>query len=246
MEYLKGFMVFAFLFSYRTTNVKNKYIMKLKLIAALFLSSLLIFSCSKNETDKISEAEQIQQRKISDIIPQKYLDTLTSLGLVINEGLKPPVVNGQFKFSPNILKKSNIAADKPGNKYADPSVKFYDQNNSTYDIRLIGRNLLVDNDTSISTAISGEGDKFTVYGKVRSTSGDNTAVFAIVFSGSITDGVIKNMTYGAINIDNSKGGNKYIPEGTGRIFYEGDYTSEVLSTWRIIKTPSLPSPGSVH
>lgn len=220
--------------------------MKLKLITALFLSSVLVFSCKKNETDKVSEAQQIQQRKISDIIPQKFLDTLTSLGFIINDGVKPPVINGQFKFSPNILKKSNIPTDKPGNKYLDPSVKFYDQNNSTFDIRLIGRNLLVDNDTSISTAISGEGDRFTVYGKVRSTSGNNTAVFAIVFSGTMTDGVVKNMTYGAINIDNSKGGNSYIPEGKCRIFYEGDYNSEILSTWRIIKTPSLPSPGSLQ
>lgn len=190
---------------------------------------MMVFSCKKDDDPTI---EQLQQDKIEDIISANFIDTLRSLGLVINEGTTPPNVNGIYGHNPLILKATNRPSDEIGYKFSDAALKLFDQNNSNYEIKLLAKNFVANRDTSIVTAISGTGNKFTVYGKVKATASETVfAYFGIVISGEMMNGIIKNFEYGLINIDNSQGKNYFIEEGEARLIYESDQASDILDTF---------------
>lgn len=183
------------------------------------LLGVLITSC--NKVNPVT----IQQQKISDVIPAKYLDTLKHLGITIHEGTTPPNIEGTYEISPVKSKASNIPGDIIGSYFANAKVKFYEQSNSDFGIRLLAINILSYRDSSLSTAISGSGNNFTVYGKVRTYSGTNTAVFGVVLSGEKDGSNLKNIEWGLINIDDSNGNNAFIKEGQARLQYDIDFVS---------------------
>ncbi|MFN8284913.1 MAG: hypothetical protein U0U67_16945 [Chitinophagales bacterium] len=197
-----------------------------KLACIIILLGTFIISCKKDNG-------QTQQQKINEIIPQKYVDTLKRLGITIHEGTTPPNVEGIYYISPVKSKASNIPTDVLGTLYANTKVKFYEQNNNDFGIRLLAINILSFKDSSLSTAISGSGNNFTVFGKVRTYSGPNTAVFGVVFSGEMDGDIIKNIEWGLINIDDSQGNGAFIKEGQARLQYESDFVSEAISSLRI-------------
>lgn len=208
--------------------------MKMQLILKGFLAILVIgFAISITSCKKEPSAAEIQTKRISDIIPQKYLDSLIRLGVTIHEGTTPPLVNGIYLANPTVLVASNVAGDIIGNTFADVKVKLTDQNNSNFGITLFGKLLLGNNDTSIVTAISGSGNDFTVYGKVKaSANATNYAIFAVIISGTLSaDGII-NYQDALINIDNSNGGTYFIPEGTGRLIKDGNNLASNTSFFR--------------
>ncbi len=212
--------------------MKKQIILK-SILAILVLSiGVSTSSCKKEQS-----AAEIQTKRISDIIPQKYLDSLIRLGVTIHEGTTPPIVNGIYIANPTVLLASTVAGDIIGNTFADVEVKLTDQNNSTFGITLFGKKLLGDNDTSIVTAISGSGNNFTVYGKVKaSANSSNYAIFAIIISGTLSaDGII-NYQDALINIDNSNGGSLFIPEGTGRLIKDGNNLASTTSFFRLSNT----------
>lgn len=185
-----------------------------------------LFACKKDK-EKVDELakQEVLQKKIADIIPKEFQDTLTKLGLVINQDVNPPKFNNEaFIFTPFVLFKSNRPQDAPNLKFLDGRVKFFDQDQDN-NIKLIGKNLLNEADTSIVTAISGSGNQFTIYGKVKSFAGTNSAVFAIVISGSREGTELKDIRMGIINIDNSKGGTRFIKQGEARVAFDTDKIS---------------------
>ena len=204
--------------------------MKNLLVLLCLLSAVMVISCSKS--DKVNPTpDEILNKKISDILPQKYIDTLAKLGLTVNQGTTPPNVEGAFRIAPLILKNSNIKTDFPGQAFHDASVKFFEQSTKDFGIKLVGKFFLNAADTSITTAISGSGNNFTVYGKVKSVSSDKTkfAYFGILLSGTKDGANLKNVTYGVINIDNTHGTGVFISEGQGRVGYDKDLVSESIN-----------------
>lgn len=204
--------------------------MKNLFITACILT-LFTVSCSKRQ-DLVEEInkQEILNNKIKDIIPQQYIDSLTKLGLVINSDFNPPNIEGTYIATPLVLKATSVPNDKIsiGGLFLDGKFQLSSQTKD-FDIKLIGRNLLHERDTSIVTAIAGSGNNFTIYGKVRSTSGTNSAIFAIIISG-IKDGQnLKDFKMGIINIDDSKAGTgKFIKLGTGRVAEDRDGSTTPL------------------
>ncbi|ETZ21923.1 hypothetical protein [Pedobacter sp. V48] len=202
--------------------MKNTSILILAIISISYLAS-----CKKGKDGPSNE--EILKNKIEDVIPQQYLDTLKTLNFPVNEGTTPPNMEGAFYVSPLILRVSNILGDKPGNAFLSSKVKFFDQHNDDFGISLIGEHVLTLRDTSIVTAISGSGNNFTIYGKVKSTYGSYSAIFATIISGIKEGNNIKNYTIGIINIDNSKGGTGiFVPEGKARVAYDSDLITESI------------------
>lgn len=191
-----------------------------------FLISIVLFACSKDDKKGPSN-EDILTKKIADIIPQKYLDTLKILGLDVHQGVTPPNVEGTYSIAPNKLDTSNVPNDAPGTYFSNSTVTFSAQSATDFSIRLTGKNFVSSADTSIATAISGSGNNFTVYGKVKSVSGTHSAIFALIFTGTKEGANLKNVRVGIINVDNSKGGTGvFINEGLGRIAFDEDHVSE--------------------
>jgi len=198
------------------------------IVAIIVISFAIATSSCKKENDQ----EKLQQ-KIDQVIPQAYIDTLKHLGITINDGTTPPDVQGIYEIQPATLKASNISADVIGTVFSVMKVKLFSQSNSDFSIQLYGKNFLGANDTSLVTAISGSGNNFTVYGKVKAFNGSNSAVFALIISGTKETDGLKNVVFGLINIDNSNGNGSFIQEGKARLFYDSDLTSNNISTFRL-------------
>lgn len=201
-------------------------------VLLLFAFGVLLLppSCKKDDSGEKDELQEL----IDGIIPQQYIDTLRGLGLTIYEGKNPPVVNGIYEFQPTVLLNSNRPTDVVGQTFANAKVLYQNQSNSTFKIDLLGKMLFGSNDTSINTAISGSGNFFTVYGQVKSTIGASTAIFAIIMSGELAAGGIKDFKYGIINVDGSGDieGN-FIKEGEGRIIHDSDQFSPKADFFKV-------------
>jgi len=199
--------------------------------AAICAASVLLFSaCSKDKklVEKINQQE-VLNRKIQEIIPERYLDSLRKLGMTIYTEAAPPKLDGAYFISPAILLKSSHLKDPEGYRFLDAKVQFSDQKED-FSIRMLGRNFLKERDTSLVTAISGSGNNFTVYGKVKASSGTQFAIFALIISGTKSDSEIKNIRYALLNIDNSHGDDShFLPEGFGRLIYDADGSSPSIT-----------------
>ncbi len=201
-----------------------------KLLFAAMCCLATFFACKKDGTPLTDE--EILNNKISEIIPQEYIDTLIKLGLPINEGTTPVDVTGAYVASPNLLLASNIPTDTKDMKFLDGYFRLFGQNNKDFSINLLGKNFLNKADTSIVTAISGVGNNFTVYGKVKSTSGSSSAIFAILLSGTKNGSTITGLKYGLINIDGSKdAAGVFIKEGQARITYDQDGVGAAVANY---------------
>ncbi|OYD42922.1 hypothetical protein [Sphingobacterium cellulitidis] len=197
----------------------------LKITLTALLLSFILISCDKDGNEV--EDEKILTERIEDIIPKQYLDTLKKLDFVIHSGVKPPTVEGKFAIKPHILDTSNIASDRPGHRFQDAKIELSGQNNKDFSILLYGENFIHNRDTSITTAISGTDNKFTIYGKVKSTVGSSSAIIGMIISAELgNDGNVKNCKTGIIMIDDSKGGGNFISNGQARIAFDSDFISE--------------------
>ncbi|WP_231426074.1 MULTISPECIES: hypothetical protein [Pedobacter] len=188
-------------------------------------------SCSKNKelTEEINQAE-IQKKQIQQVIPDQYLDSLKKLGLTINTGVSPVNVEGNYAINPLILQSTNIKGDYViGYKFADARVNLSQQKDD-FSIKLLGKNFVSSRDTSLVTAVSGTGNNFTVYGKIKSTQGGKVAEFAIIFSGTLENKTIRGFKYGLICISNKNGSDAtFIKEGQGRVIVESDGLSTAIT-----------------
>ncbi len=202
---------------------------------------VMVVACSLIATAcKKESATQKQQQQINQVLPQKYIDTLKNLGITIYDGTTPPTVNGIYVISPFKLKATTLSSDFPiGTTFLDAKLKLENQNNTDFSINILGKNLLASNDTSIISAISGSGNNFTVYGKVKATNGTSYAYFALVMSGTMGSSAIQNFEMGLINIDNSHGEGVFMPEGAARLIYDADFTSVTTTVFRIA-TETMP------
>lgn len=201
---------------------------RFKTVLILALCVLMFFACKK-DTDEVVETIKKEElvKKINDIIPKQYQDTLTKLGISLNLDVDPPNMEGAFSFKPVKLLKSNRPEDPASFTFSDVTIKFLSQDKDN-NIKLIGRKLLNDADTSIVTAISGKGNDFTIYGKVKSVGGSNSAIFGIIISGTKDGNLLRNIRYGLINIDNKNGGTRFIRQGEARVIFDADLVSESI------------------
>lgn len=197
-------------------------------MATLVAGTGLLFciSCSKHDGP---DKKEILHKKITDIIPQKYLDSLKKLGLPVYTETDPPNVEGSYYIDPYLLRASNISTDVPGYLFLSGKLRLFNQHTSDFGIDLIGENFLANRDTSIATAIAGHGKYFTVYGKLKATMGRNTAINAILFSGIKNGEVLDSVVVGLININDSLDfDHVFIKEGQARVAYDGNYVSDAI------------------
>lgn len=207
------------------TNQQN-----IKWLALVLIAVTIFAACKKDkENEEVVEAIKKEElvKKIADIIPKEYQDTLTKLGISLNLDVTPPNMEGAFAIKPVKLLKSNRPEDPSTLTFTDVTVKFLAQD-SENNIKLIGKKFLTDADTSIVTAISGKGNDFTIYGKVKSVSGANSAIFGIIISGTKDGAILRNVRYGLINIDNKNGGTRFIRQGEARAVFDSDLVSDAI------------------
>lgn len=191
-------------------------------LCILFFSCVLI-SCKK---EKGSGEEKVDQ-----IISQKWISELSKMGMDIYDGGAPPDLEGTITLTPNLLSKSNVQGDPPANTpFVNYSIKLYDQTGSN-DIKILSTGYggaTTEKEESEFAAVTGKGNGFSVYGRTTVTVGSNSVVVAIVYSGTIEGNQVKNLKRAFVVVDDSKSGGVLLKNGSIRIFYDGNKTSDFI------------------
>lgn len=191
------------------------------------MSVMVSVSCEK--TDSPPEGKKIQ-----DIIPAVYLQSLREYGMELHEGLNPPHLEGTYLIDPVTLAQSNVSGDfSPGWKFTAAGLNLSQQQEDDLGISLKAKHFLAafSENQGITTAVSGSGNSFTVYGTVEVTDNfGNLAIYATIISGTKDGNQLKDVKWGLICIDDSKGGGRFLKKGEGRVLYDGDFVSEHISS----------------
>jgi hypothetical protein len=207
--------------------------MKTTLVQLVLVSSLvlLLTSCSKKEIDPGSGLSEDIQR----IVPQKIIDDLRKRGMTINEGQKPPKLDGIIYADPYRL----VSPYGPNDAWREGKVinsyyyKFYGQttdNKITYDYTNGS-----DKGKGNGAFVAGTGNVFTIFSQdVGVSKGINYKTVTII-SGEVTDKGVQSFQYAFVMTDKTgedpNTEDKLIAVGNGRIWDDGDQLAEWTSTF---------------
>lgn len=206
------------------------------IIGVLF--GCLIGSCIPSSEEEISlddnsEVFRGTERDIKDLYGEATIDSLRSLGLVINEGSTPPNLDGVYMTDAMVLEDTNIANDREiGFEFANLRFAISKQNNDSLTLDFSGFDV-TNRISSTESFISGSGNRFTVYLRVISDNEPtgSVGVFAYVFSGTKTTNGIENFSYGLMMVDDSGDlADIYIDNNEGRRFTDKDGFVEQWTT----------------
>lgn len=205
--------------------------------SVLLITALCFFnSCKKDNNNNVDFSS-----KIYSIISKEQIASLKAKGMVLNAGDTPPDISGVYLVSPYTLLSPYGPSDswQAGKVINDYKYNFYDQVNDEVKVDYKQLNAS-DQGTGLGSFISGSGNKFSLFAELAGS--DNSGVtykHVVVISGEVTSEGIKNFQYGFILTQ--KTGDPYdqdlIAVGSSRIWYDGDYTSELTPYFRQIQTP---------
>lgn len=197
----------------------------LKCLTILLVLTFIILQSCKREVE-ISLDKGFSD-KINAIISPALLDTLKKKGVVINEGLQPPLIEGIYIVSPNMLLSpySNQDSYKKGDIFDTYRYKFYSQDARLLSIKCDFKSEKgSDTGVGVGSFISGYGNKFTIFSEEVGVSSNIPYKRISIFSGEITSSGIKDFQKAFIIKEKTGDDNntKLIPVGTGRVFVDGD------------------------
>ncbi|MBL7816115.1 MAG: hypothetical protein JNL70_13945 [Saprospiraceae bacterium] len=208
---------------------------QLKFIAFVAIISFWS-SCLVSEHDVIPECE-IQanglSRAINDLVPSDILQTIIDLGMPINKGGKPPLIEGnKYKSSPMILLSTNVPGESTGGQYNDYIVTFSQQNSTDLTIK-IDFVSGTEKGTGLGSFMAGTGNDFTIFSQIDVESTNQVAGVkaktVVIMSGTWTPTGIKNFHTALFMLDDKGDPNDvWLENGEGRIFYDKDGFSEKL------------------
>ncbi len=170
---------------------------------------------------------------VRNITAQSMIDSIRTIGGMVNSGTTPPVVNGIYLMQPDSCVYDNSPGNFAGTLFADYKFRFSSQNNSSYTLSVEQKNISNGalNPTPASVYISGSGNNFSIF-VLRTVSPSGIAVQQFnILSGTLTAGGIQN--FQNILYIRSKGsdpGNTLPPAGTIRRFVTGGAGLAVTTT----------------
>lgn len=219
----------------------NTHKIWLTLAIFLFISSCdLIDSLKKDKKDDEDQVEFVGgiSRDILDFVSATDLAILEdTLGIQIHRGNNPPKLNGSYKISPVILKKTNIQNDYSiGFRFSDSYLKFYNQDDALFTIELdhaevnFTDNQLIGMGVGRGSFLIGNGSAFSIFSKVvyEQASGEK-ADLLYLYSGVYGTNGIHDFEYALLMLNNNGHDHIFIKDQTGRSFYDGDGFSESAS-----------------
>ncbi len=213
----------------KTTTFKS---IRLQNYLVLLATVLALFSCKKEEEDRSTGFSN----DIENFVPDSTIQALRDLGMVINEGKQPPVLEGEYMVSPLVMLSSSVPNEgyDIGDRFVDYKYYLKNQDNDklTLEIDTEGINYNSGAITSKSTGngafISGYGNDFTAFvileGESYRSDGDTSYSRTLeVVSGTITQEGIMNFQMALMMLDDyGDEFDHYIPVNSGRVFEDGD------------------------
>lgn len=187
--------------------------------------------------------------EINELVPESIITELKRLGMPINSGFSPPIINNIYNISPLRLKGTNISGDWAlETRFNDVRVRFHSQNNSNQTIEYedvsvnYTNGVVSSSSTSSKGYIVGTGNSFTAFVSVLSTNTTGEyADLVYVISGTLAGNGVNNTHFSIFMLDNHGYDSVYITAGQGRVFYDSDAFSNILTS---LRSAALPTKGS--
>ncbi len=222
-------------FTYAIKTMKKSIFVSILLLPAVLC---LFYSCSPASSDNGLSAD------IKNIVDDATLKTITDLGMPINKGSNPTSLVNFYKASPLTLKATNVLNDYAlGHVFSDYKFHFYAQDNAKLTIKfdyVAG----AESGTGLGAFISGEGNNFSVFVQVHSSSGGKPAEVIHIISGTITSTGISNFYFANFMLNNyGDTSGTWMANGHGRIFYDGDGVTPVVANLQAKSFDGYPSAG---
>jgi hypothetical protein len=199
----------------------------LSVLLAIATFGIIFTSCRKDgETLDLS-------KDIQNIVPDSTLNKIIALGMPINKGTKPTDLRNIYEATPYILKATNVPNDFAlGYAFADYKFRLYDQDNDKLTIKLDYVNG-PESGTGIGGFVSGNGSDFSVFVKVHAVNSGSPAEILQIISGTITADGIKNFYFSNFMLeDYGDPKNLWINKEQGRVIYDSDGTSPVITSFK--------------
>lgn len=179
-----------------------------------------------------------KQERIEQVIPKEILETMEPY-ITIYEGDSPPVVEGVYVISPNVISYDSTNGFDAGDLFADHYLKFSNQDILKNTLDFEGKEVVdgrtISYEGGPGAFISGTGDNFTVFFDVSGTAYfdeynvDYTE--ALVISGTLTSTGIKNAEYSFVLTWKGDDPKPYaIKKGDFRVFKDNDGLAS-KATW---------------
>jgi len=225
----------------------NKVVMKritVQFFALVFVLGVFSVGCKKDKKDDSKVEENGLTQEINNLIPDSIITKMVDLGMIINRGETPPVLNGTYFASPFVLKASNVPNDPPGYTFSDYSLTLFEQNNDNLSLKLDYYNG-GESGTGLGGFVVGSNNNFTIFAEVNSTYLGYTAKMVHVISGTLTATGIEDLYFANFMLDNFENlGGYWIAEGEGRIIYDSDGFSEKETSMKSSRTNLSALSGS--
>ncbi len=197
-----------------------------KVMYALCAAVCVLFamvSCSKSDKNEPKKFDIPSETET--IISEEFIAKMANNGMVINEGINPPNIEGVF--ATGILKMiyTSLEKDFPiGEEIKSYRFKFYDQVGTRVKTDYVNEAFINEEQaTGRGTIISGSGNKFTAYLDMNIIDSGIKTRDVSVLSGEITPNGIKDFQYGFLKIEKTGDfRNKLVPERTIRIWVSKD------------------------
>jgi hypothetical protein len=189
------------------------------LMMILTVLSLGLVSCAKDE--KVKEDELSED--ILNFVPDETLQQIMDMGMVINKGVDPPDMEGEYLASPYEMIATTVADDYSlGTIFADYYFRLYDQDNDNLTIKLDYYNG-GEQGSGLGGFISGNGNEFSVFIEVNSEYSGYEATLLHLISGTMTDDGIKDFYFTNYMLDNNGNeGGVWIENDEGRVLIDSD------------------------
>jgi hypothetical protein len=211
----------------RTTRPLGRALFNLALSVGL---TACLFGCREDEDLSKGFAPEI-----NNIVPASIIADLRARGMTIHEGQRPPTLSTAHQISPYEMVSKYGERDQfeVGRVIPDYFYKFYQQSGSAikYDYYNAPRN---DVGKGTGAFIAGNGQSFTIFSEDQGVSRGIPYKSLSIISGELArDGSIKNFHYAFVIKEKTgdRNDNVLIPVNTGRIWRDGDRTSEVISNF---------------
>jgi hypothetical protein len=166
---------------------------------------------------------------INDFVPDSLIEIIEALGMPVNRGDSPPILQGYYLCSPFILINSNRPSDIIGRQYSDYYMRFYNQNTRKLTISLDYQNYPEEGE-GLGSYIVGENGNFSVFSRLTSYYLSDSAYVLLLLSGRKIANGIENLHIAAFMLDNFENPSGYfINNNDGRVFYESDSLAEEVN-----------------
>ena len=176
------------------------------------------------------DGSEVVDPRIPNVVPDDVRDKMEDYMPIYN-GITPPTIAGIYLAEPMQTVYDGFGQWTPGSIEAAPMyMNFYNQNSekNTLSFKSMEEGELTDQSDNVY--ISGSDNNFTVYFNSTAQSFGVTLKLAVVISGTASTSGIKNLYYGVVVLSKSENREDMLPDGSFRVFKDGDGNSPV-TTW---------------